>query len=79
MSSATATATPTADPRCQDDHIWIPDYPTLSAKQIAKLLGVTAATVLEWRKNGALPGGVKVARTIRWPRTIVVRALNAAS
>jgi excisionase family DNA binding protein len=75
MSSAIATA----DPPRQDESAWIPGDPMLSARQIAELLGVTAATVLDWRKNGALPGGVRIGRTIRWPRTLVVRALLNAS
>lgn len=43
----------------------------LDPGQVAAMLRVTPATVLQWVKNGSLPKPVRVARTFRWRRSVI--------
>jgi excisionase family DNA binding protein len=48
----------------------------LKTGEIAKVLRVGPQTIRSWRRSGLLPGAIRFGRTIRYPRSAVVRVLN---
>jgi excisionase family DNA binding protein len=48
----------------------------VTADELAKLLRVEASTVYWWKRQGLLPGAVRIGRTIRWPREAVDNLVN---
>lgn len=50
--------------------------PMVDAGEVAKLIGVSRYTILEWCKEGRLPQPIRIGRVIRWNRSIIAEFIS---
>lgn len=55
----------------------LPPDALLDSGQIAALFKVNRSTVTTWAQEGRLPRPVRIGRTLRWPRRVILELLGA--